>query len=74
MAAAAALAEVHQCLQWIGFGDINHHNAIIQEGGLTSCQISSILPRPTSEIWQKAFPSVPLQPITSSLACITSCG
>ena len=33
MAVAAALVEAHQCLQWIGFGDINHCNAIIQEGG-----------------------------------------
>ena len=33
MAAAAALADVHQCLEWIGFGDVQHHNAIIDEGG-----------------------------------------
>ena len=33
MAAAAALANVHQYLAWIGFGDIQHRNAIIDEGG-----------------------------------------
>ena len=33
MAAAAALANIDQCLEWIGFGDIQHHNAIIEEGG-----------------------------------------
>ena len=33
MVAATALANVHQCLEWIGFGDIQHCNAIIDEGG-----------------------------------------
>ena len=33
MATAAALADVHQCLEWIGFGDVQHHNVIIDEGG-----------------------------------------
>ena len=33
MAAAAALADVHQCLEWIGFGHVQHCNAIIDEGG-----------------------------------------
>ena len=33
MAAAAALADVHQYLEWIGFGDVQHRNAIIDEGG-----------------------------------------
>ena len=33
MAAAAALADVHQCLEWIGFGDVQHRNTIIDEGG-----------------------------------------
>ena len=33
MVAAAALADVHQCLEWIGFGDVQHRNAIIDEGG-----------------------------------------
>ena len=33
MAAAAALADVHHCLEWIGFGDVQHRNAIIDEGG-----------------------------------------
>ena len=33
MAAAAALADVHQCLEWIGFGDVQHCNTILDEGG-----------------------------------------
>ena len=33
MAAAAALANIHECLEWIGFGDIQHHNEIIDKGG-----------------------------------------
>ena len=32
MAAAAAFAEVDQCLQWIGFTDAQHRNSIIAEG------------------------------------------
>ena len=33
MTAATAFAEVDQCLQWIGFTDVQHHNSIIAEGG-----------------------------------------
>ena len=33
MATAAALDDVHQCLEWIGFGDVQHRNTIIDEGG-----------------------------------------
>ena len=33
MVTAAALADIHQCLEWIGFGDDQHHNVIIDEGG-----------------------------------------
>ena len=33
MAAATAFAEVDQCLQWIGFTDVQHRNSIIAEGG-----------------------------------------
>ena len=33
MAAAAAFAEVDQCLQWIGFTNVQHRNSIIDEGG-----------------------------------------
>ena len=36
MAAATAFAEVDQCLQWIGFTNIQHHNSIIAEGGFNS--------------------------------------
>ena len=33
MAATAAFAGVDQCLQWIGFTDVQHRNSIIAEGG-----------------------------------------
>ena len=33
MAAAAAFAEVDQCLQWISFTDVQHRNSIIAAGG-----------------------------------------
>ena len=36
MAAAAAFAEVNQCLQSIGFTDVQHRNSIIAEGGFNS--------------------------------------
>ena len=36
MAAATAFAEVDQCLQWIGFTDVQHRNSIIAEGGFNS--------------------------------------
>ena len=36
MAATAAFAEVDQCLQWISFADVQHHNSIIAEGGFNS--------------------------------------
>ena len=36
MAAAAVFAEVDQCLQWISFTDVQHHNSIIAEGGFNS--------------------------------------
>ena len=36
MAAAAAFAEVDQCLQWIGFTGVQHRYSIIAEGGFNS--------------------------------------
>ena len=36
MAAAAALAELHQALVWIGFGDQGNRDTICQEAGLLS--------------------------------------
>ena len=38
MAAAAALAEVHQALQWIGFGNQVHHDSICEEAGFQSLE------------------------------------
>ena len=34
--AVAALADVNQCLQWIGFADVNQRNSIIDEAGLNT--------------------------------------
>ena len=38
MAAVAALAEVHQALQWIGFGNQAHHDSICEEAGFESLE------------------------------------
>ena len=38
MAAAAALAEVHQALQWIGFGNQAHLDSICEEAGFESLE------------------------------------
>ena len=38
MAAAAALAEVHQALQWIGFGNQAHRDSICEEAGFESLE------------------------------------
>ena len=38
MAAAAALAEVHQALQWIGFGNQAHCDSICEEAGFESLE------------------------------------
>ena len=39
MAAAAALAEVHQALQWIGFGNQAHRDAICEEASFESLEV-----------------------------------
>ena len=38
MAAAAALAELHQALQWIGFGIQAHRDSICEEAGFESLE------------------------------------
>ena len=38
MAAVAALAEVHQVLQWIGFGNQVHCDSICEEAGFESLE------------------------------------
>ena len=38
MAAAAALAKVHQVLQWIGFGNQVHRDSICEEAGFESLE------------------------------------
>ena len=32
----AALADVNQCLQWMGFADMNQRNSIINEDGINT--------------------------------------
>ena len=38
MAAAAALAKVHQALQWIGFANQAHCDSICEEAGFESLE------------------------------------
>ena len=38
MAAAAALADLHQALQWIGFGNQVHRDSICEEAGFESLE------------------------------------
>ena len=38
MAAVAALAEVHQALQWIRFGNQAHHDSTCEEAGFESLE------------------------------------
>ena len=38
MAAAATLAEVHQALQWIGFGNQAHRDSICEKAGFESLE------------------------------------
>ena len=38
MAAAVALAKVHQALQWIGFGNQVHRDSICEEAGFESLE------------------------------------
>ena len=39
MAAAAALAKVHQALQWIGFGNQAHRDSISEDAGFESLEV-----------------------------------
>ena len=63
MAAAAALAEVHQAHQWIGFGSQAHRDSICEEAGFESLK-DVVLARKTSERWQTGTRSVPRHKVT----------
>ena len=59
--AAAALADVNQCLQWIGFIDANQRNSIIDEAGLSSLRdlfdVSEVDIRDMAESFSKRSPA-----------------
>ena len=59
--AAAALADVNQCLQWIVFADVNQRNSIIDEGGLNALRdlfgISDVDIRDIAESFSKRSPA-----------------
>ena len=74
MAAAAALAEVDQRLQWIGFTDVQHRNSIIAEEDLTALMTSSTSRRQTFVTWPKVSPNVHLLRIASTSECDASSG
>ena len=59
--AAAALADVNQCLQWIGFADVNQCNSIIDEAGLNMLRdlfdVSEVDIRDMAESFSKRSPA-----------------
>ena len=59
--AAAALADVNQCLQWIGFADVNQRNSIIDEAGLNTLRdlfdVSEVDIRDMAESFSKRSPA-----------------
>ena len=59
--AAAALADVNQCLQWIGFADVNQRNSIIDEAGLNTLRdlfnVSEVDIRDMAESFSKRLPA-----------------
>ena len=59
MASAAALAEVHQALQWTRFGNQAHRDSICEEAGFESLEDFVGLSKKTSERWQTGMRSVP---------------
>ena len=73
MAAAAAFAEVDQCLQWIGFTDVQHCNSIIAKGGFNRLNdffdITETDIRDMAESFSKR-----LRRISSTLECGASSG
>ena len=59
--AAAALADVNQCLQWIGFADVNQRNSIIDEACLNTLRdlfdVSEVDIRDMAESFLKRSPA-----------------
>ena len=72
MAAAAALAEAHQALQWIGFGNQAHHDSICEEAGFESLEDFVGLSEKTSERLQTGTRSVPRHKVAYLLGCVAS--
>ena len=74
MAAAAAFAEVDQCLQWIGFTDVQHHNSIIAEGGFNGLNDFFDVTETDIVTWPKVSPNVHLLRTASTSECNASSG
>ena len=72
MAAAAALAEVHLALQWIGFGNQAHRDSICEEAIFESLEDFIGLSKKTSERWQTGMRSVPRHKVAYLLGCDAS--
>ena len=69
MATAAALADIHQCLEWIGFVDIQHRNAIIDKGGFDRLTDFYDINEMDIRDMVESFPSTLLPPTALSLVC-----
>ena len=72
MAAAAALAEVHQVLQWIGFGNQAHCDSICEEAGFELLKDFVGLSEKTSKRWQTGMRSIPRHKVAYLLGCDAS--
>ena len=59
--AAAALADINQCLHWIGFADVNQRNSIIDQAGLNTLRdlfdVSVVDIRDMAESFSKRSPA-----------------
>ena len=74
MAAAAALAEVDQCLQWIGFTDVQHRISIIAEGGFNGLNDFFDVTETDIRDMAKVSPNVHLLRIALTSECDASSG
>ena len=72
MAAVAALAEVHQALQCIGFSNQAHRDSICEEAGFESLENFVGLSEKTSERLQTGTRSVPRHKVIYLLGCDAS--
>ena len=74
MAAAAAFAEVDQCLQWIGFTNVQHRNSIIAEGGFNSLNDFFDVTETDIRDMAESFQNAHLRRIASTSVCDPSSG